>query len=179
MAERRVPGRLDRGCGGVTGLFRYVAEGLRRRARRDAVRVGDRRGGARPSHSSGTCRRRGRRCCRRRRRREAGAREPSRMPPGRDAMPGDDGHCCEERLRPVGDRDANEVPALLQAVHLGGPDLKTIEPRTDAARERSRGEAARARPDQRDVETVTSRDAKEEVHRTRSSVTRGAARDPE
>jgi hypothetical protein len=93
-------------------------------------------------------------------------------------MAGDDGHGREERLGSVVDRDADEVAALLQAVHLGGADLKAIEPRTNAARERAGGEATRARPDQRDVEAVTSSDAKEEVHRTRSGVM-GVRRDPE
>jgi hypothetical protein len=90
-------------------------------------------------------------------------------------MAGDDRHSRQERLGSVVDRDPDEVTPLLETVHLLRADLETIEPRSKAARERSCGNAARARPDQRDVEAITVSDAKHEIDRVCSS----AVRDPE
>ena len=84
-------------------------------------------------------------------------------------MARDDPYSVEERLWPTGDLHPNDVAAVLQSVHLGRAELEAVDSGVQAAVERSRGETARGRPDQRDVKAAALGNAKHEIDRPGSS----------
>jgi hypothetical protein len=93
-------------------------------------------------------------------------------------MARDDPDSGEERLWPVGDRYPNDVAALRQPVQLGRAELEAVDSGVQAASELSRGDTARGRPDQRDVNAAALRNAKHEIDRPGSSVMVGDADQP-